>query len=306
MITFRFEVPNTQGQLRLDRVVSHHVGREWSRSTVQAVIKKQGVDVNGRIVNITKYIIQPGDMLEVQMPELKAFEIGAENIALDIIYEDDAFLAVNKAVGMVVHPGAGNHSGTLVNALRGAGVSLAEVDDVHRPGIVHRLDKETSGLLLVAKTKSAHQKLADALATRSIQKEYIALVAGRLDFLEGQIDAPIMRDPVHRTKMKVSDNERAREALTKYRIIERFKYSTLVRVFPRTGRTHQIRVHFAHIQHPVMGDIVYGNKHAQCIRMALHAARLELLHPTDDKPLILEAPLPKEFEQMIEIERART
>ncbi|MFT5208123.1 MAG: 23S rRNA pseudouridine1911/1915/1917 synthase [Candidatus Omnitrophota bacterium] len=306
MIIFRYEVPNTQGQLRLDRVVSNHVGNDWSRSTVQSVIKEHGVNVNGNMVYITKHLIEPGDMIEVQMPEIKPFEICAENIDLDIIYEDDAFLAVNKPVGMVVHPGAGNHSGTLVNALIGAGVSLAEVDDAHRPGIVHRLDKETSGLLLVAKTKSAHQKLADALASRSIQKEYVALVGGRIDFLEGQIEAAIARDPVHRTKMKVSDTEKAREALTKYRIIERFKYSTLVRVFPHTGRTHQIRVHFAHIQHPVLGDFVYGNKHAKCLRMALHAARLEFLHPIDGTPLVLEAPLPKEFEQMIEIEKART
>jgi len=301
---FSFTIDRADEGRRMDQFLASRLSGEISRTVLQKLIKTQGIRLNQKTFFKTNHHLQIGDHLELELPQKASGELIGESIPVDVVYEDEDLLVINKAVGMVVHPGAGNLSGTLVHALVGAKKELSDAGGKERPGIVHRLDKDTSGLLLIAKNNQAHACLSSMLSSRLIRKEYAAVVQGQVDYLEGRIEEPIGRDPRHRTKMAVRRDESAREAVTNYVVAERFKYSTLLRVSPVTGRTHQIRVHLRHIGHPVLGDALYGRK-SDCHRLALHAAKLELDHPITKKRLVMNAPLPEDFKEILERERQR-
>lgn len=278
---------------RIDKWMSEQ--SDWSRSQIQDWIKAGDLLVNGQIVK-PNYKLQEGDEIVVTVPEAVELEVLPENIKLDVVYEDEDVIVVNKARGMVVHPAAGHTSGTLVNALLYHCDDLSGINGVKRPGIVHRIDKDTTGLLMVAKNDVAHESLASQLKDRKIKREYIALVHGEVAHELGTIEAPIGRDTNDRQRMTVTDKN-AKEAITHFRLLERYKDFTLVECKLETGRTHQIRVHMRYIGHPLAGDPKYGPRRTiQLNGQALHAATLGFFHPRTDEWLEFEAPLPADFE----------
>ena len=256
------------------------------------------ITVNGKIAR-PSLKVNEGDLIKAQLPRVRDNTPLAESIPLKIIYEDADLLVIDKPSGMVVHPGAGNRSGTLVNALLGRGSELSTSGGSERPGIVHRLDKETSGILLVAKNNRAHRMLQQQFESRSLSKTYIALVKGRVEFQEGHIDKAIGKHKKLRQKRAVSDLESARDAQTLYKVLKRFRYATLLEVKILTGRTHQIRVHMEHLGYPVAGDALYGTKQPG-ERLGLHAAKIEFMHPTTKKIISFESEWPADFKAMIE------
>ncbi len=270
---------------------------EFSRQELKTVFKSGGILLNGKPAK-PDILLKEGDRIDGSLPVLKSARIEPENLPLKVIYEDKDLLVVDKPVGMVVHPGAGNKKGTLVNALLGRGSSLSSVSGDQRPGIVHRLDKETSGLLLVAKNNRAHRYLQSQFESRTLSKTYTALVKGRVEFEQGHISEPIDRHSKMRNKMAVSRSEKAREAETRYRVLKRFKYSTLLEVKILTGRTHQIRVHMAHLGYPVIGDELYGTKYPG-ERLGLHASKIEFAHPSTEAIMSFNSELPEDFKTMI-------
>jgi len=251
------KVTGEQAGMRLDVYVSGLVP-EMTRSRVQKLIIEGGVTVNG-IPSKSNYKVREGDTVSVKVPRPEPLEVTAEQIPLDIVYEDKDLLVVNKPQGMVVHPAAGNYTGTLVNALLEHCDDLSGINGVIRPGIVHRIDKDTSGLLVVAKNDKAHLGLARQIKEHTVSRKYIALVHGNIAEPRGIVDAPIGRDPHNRKKMAVITRN-SKPAVTKYRVVERFENYTLVECSLETGRTHQIRVHLAYLGHPVAGDPAYGPK----------------------------------------------
>ncbi|MGQ9512657.1 RluA family pseudouridine synthase [Thermodesulfitimonas sp.] len=265
-----------------------------SRSRFQQLINAGQVLVNSRTVR-PSYRLRPGDEISVHLPPAEIPQILPEPIPIEIVYEDQDVLVVNKPRGMVVHPGAGHYQGTLVNALLYHCTDLSGINGVLRPGIVHRLDKETSGLLMVAKTDAAHLSLATQLKERRILREYMALVYGQPKEDAGSVIAPIGRHPRDRQKMAVTPA--GKEAITHYTVVERFARYTLLKLRLATGRTHQIRVHLTHIGHPVVGDLKYGpaRPHLGLSGQFLHAGVLGFTHPTTGEFLRLEAPLPPEL-----------
>ncbi|WP_215190234.1 RluA family pseudouridine synthase [Exiguobacterium sp. s6] len=278
---------------RIDKWMSEQ--SDWSRSQIQDWIKAGDLLVNGQVVK-PNYKLQEGDEIVVTVPEAVELEVLPENIKLDVVYEDEDVIVVNKARGMVVHPAAGHTSGTLVNALLYHCDDLSGINGVKRPGIVHRIDKDTTGLLMVAKNDVAHESLASQLKDRKIKREYIALVHGEVAHELGTIEAPIGRDTNDRQRMTVTDKN-AKEAITHFRLLERYKDFTLVECKLETGRTHQIRVHMRYIGHPLAGDPKYGPRRTiQLNGQALHAATLGFYHPRTDEWLEFEAPLPADFE----------
>lgn len=278
---------------RIDKWMSEQ--NDWSRSQIQDWIKAGDLLVNGQVVK-PNYKLQEGDEIVVTVPEAVELEVLPENIKLDVVYEDEDVIVVNKARGMVVHPAAGHTSGTLVNALLYHCDDLSGINGVKRPGIVHRIDKDTTGLLMVAKNDVAHESLASQLKDRKIKREYIALVHGEVAHELGTIEAPIGRDTNDRQRMTVTDKN-AKEAITHFRLLERYKDFTLVECKLETGRTHQIRVHMRYIGHPLAGDPKYGPRRTiQLNGQALHAATLGFFHPRTDEWLEFEAPLPADFE----------
>ena len=278
---------------RIDKWMSEQ--SDWSRSQIQDWIKAGDLLVNGQVVK-PNYKLQEGDEIVVTVPEAIELEVLPENIKLDVVYEDEDVIVVNKARGMVVHPAAGHTSGTLVNALLYHCDDLSGINGVKRPGIVHRIDKDTTGLLMVAKNDVAHESLASQLKDRKIKREYIALVHGEVAHELGTIEAPIGRDTNDRQRMTVTDKN-AKEAITHFRLLERYKDFTLVECKLETGRTHQIRVHMRYIGHPLAGDPKYGPRRTiQLNGQALHAATLGFFHPRTDEWLEFEAPLPADFE----------
>jgi 23S rRNA pseudouridine1911/1915/1917 synthase len=296
-------VPDDYAGLRLDQALVKFFP-EYSRSRLQEWITQQQVKVNGDFAT-TKQKVWGGEKLEV-LPQSHPAEQPylAEDIALDIVYEDDTILVINKPVGLVVHPGSGNWEGTLLNALLHYAPQLAEVP---RAGIVHRLDKDTSGLLVVAKTIPAQTALVRQLQERSVKREYLALVHGELRH-GGVVDEPIDRHPTQRVKMAVV--EKGKPAVTRYQVEERFPSCTLLRCTLETGRTHQIRVHMAHIKHPLVGDSVYQKGAQKCVpelrtllnsfpRQALHATRLALEHPVSGETMEWHVPLPEDMTQLL-------
>lgn len=295
-----FSVPKEFENYRLDIFIAKKLPA-LSRSFVQKIIKSGKVFVNGKKTEKVSHVLLRNDRVEVDIPAPKRTEVVAEDIALDIVYEDKDLIVINKPAGMVVHPAHGNYSGTLVNALLSHCRDLSGIGGIERPGIVHRLDKETSGLVVVAKTDIAHRRLSNMFKNRRITKKYLALVHGNVKKDAGTICAPIGRSSSDRKKMSViliesekeqRENERkprrskSREAITHYKVLKRFKNSTtLLELTPETGRTHQIRVHLSHIHHPIVGDSVYGLKKDKSKYMYLNAYKLGFEHPITRKYL---------------------
>jgi 23S rRNA pseudouridine1911/1915/1917 synthase len=298
---FEFKVEENEEGTRLDVYISSKL-EDKSRSYIQDVIEAGNVKVNDKQKK-SNYKLKIKDYVTLIMPENKELEVEKENITLDILYEDSDVIVVNKPQGMVVHPAPGNLSGTLVNALLFHCKDLSGINGVNRPGIVHRIDKDTSGILVVAKNDNAHQKLAEQLKEHTMTREYIALVEGVINSDEGTVDAPLGRHPVDRIKMSVIKN--GRNAITHFEVLERFKANTLVKCILETGRTHQIRVHMTHIGHPIVGDPVYGYK-KQKFKLEgqlLHAKKLGFIHPSSGKYMEFESQMPNYFTKVINVLR---
>ena len=277
---------------RLDQFLAGAVSG-LSRVRIQDLIKAGHVTLNG-IAAKASARLRVGDAITLHEPPPVATETVAEEIALDVLFEDDDLIVINKPAGLVVHPAAGNWRGTLVNALLHHCRALSGIGGERRPGIVHRLDKETSGCLVAAKNDMAHQALAKQFAGREVTKIYLALVAGKLARKSGVIEAPIGRHPVQRKKMTVLPVGHGRAAKTSYRVLRELPAGTLVECILHTGRTHQIRVHLKHLGHPVLGDEVYG-KRAGFARQMLHAWRLGFAHPRTQERMNFESPIPPDF-----------
>ena len=294
-----FQTEEEMKGARLDVVLSL-VMEEFSRSHLQKLIETGSVQVNGLKCDSKKYKVKKGDRITVEIPEPEILDVSPENIPLDIVYEDNDVLVINKPKGMVVHPGAGNDSGTLVNAILYHCDSLSSINGVIRPGIVHRIDKDTSGLLMVAKNDQAHRSLADQLAAHTITRAYRAIVYHNFTEDEGTVNAPIGRDPKNRLKMAVTKTN-SREAVTHYRVLQRFGNFTYIEARLETGRTHQIRVHMAYINHPLLGDTVYGPKKKVlgAGTQMLHAKLLGFHHPKTGQYLEFDSDLPEEFQKIL-------
>ena len=281
---------------RIDKVLTS-LEPEITRSQLKNLINDGHVTVNGQAVK-PKYKVQAGDKISLVKPEPQSLELTPENIPLDIVYEDDDVIVVNKPQGMVVHPAPGHPNHTLVNALLYHS-PLSTINGTFRPGIVHRIDKDTSGLLMVAKNDLAHQSLAEQLRNKTNKREYLALVYGQIKEDEGTIDAPLGRNPQDRKKQAVVKG--GRHAVTHFKVMKRYDNFTLVKCILETGRTHQIRVHMKYIGHPLVGDPLYGprkviGKNGQF----LHAALLGFKHPRTGKEMVFKAPLPENFQKMLD------
>ncbi|SCG83520.1 ribosomal large subunit pseudouridine synthase D [Proteiniborus sp. DW1] len=287
---------------RLDLYLAHELD-DISRSYIQKLIKEGLVKVNNKVVK-ARYIVLEGDHIQVYLPEPKELEIEPENIPIDIVYEDKDIAIVNKPQGMVVHPAPGNYNGTLVNALLYHLGNLSSINGIIRPGIVHRIDKDTSGLLMVAKNNFAHEELSKQLKAHTINRIYNALVDGNIKEDMGTIDAPIGRHPIDRKKMTVTDVN-SREAVTHFRVLERFGQYTLIEAKLETGRTHQIRVHMSFINHAVTGDPVYGGKNQRFNTngQLLHAKTLGFIHPRTGEYLEFDSSLPEHFTKILNMLR---
>ena len=313
-------VAEGQADLRLDFFLAQQFPT-YSRVLLRRVINAAGVQVNGKRTKAS-YHVRAGDRLTIALPPLPRSGPQPEDIPLEILYEDHCLVAVNKPPGMVVHPARGHWSGTLTSALAHHFNQLSSVGGPTRPGVVHRLDRDTSGVILAAKTDRAHLSLAAQFEQRTIQKQYFAIVSGRPDKDRDHIDLPIGFHPGQREKMAVRHDAHSRPAQTFYEVLERFDGFATVRVLPKTGRTHQIRVHLASIQCPVLADKHYGGR-SQLTRgeirrdpgdetvildrQALHAQRLELVHPETSQPLVFEAPLPHDLQAVLdELRQHRT
>jgi 23S rRNA pseudouridine1911/1915/1917 synthase len=307
---FRFEVSAEDSGARLDKYLAVHLP-ELSRSQLQRLIQEGQVGIAHAPVTAS-YRVRAGDIIMLEVPPPRPARPGAEALALQIVYEDDALLVIDKPPGLVVHPAPGHASGTLVNALLFHCQTLSGVGGEERPGIVHRLDKDTSGLLLVAKHDRSHRHLSAQLQARQLQRRYVALVRGRLPALQGTIDAPIGRHPQHRQKMAVVPRD-GRAARTHYQVLDAWGSCSVLRLALETGRTHQIRVHLAHIGHPVIGDPLYGPGplrwpgHAsleQALgafpRQALHAEQIRFQHPDNEAWLAFTSPLPPDMATLLD------
>lgn len=285
---------------RLDSVLAGMMP-EYSRSFIQKLFENGSITIGGDPCSEKKRKAAAGDIVEITIPQPERLEVEAEDIPLDIVYEDDELLVVDKPAGMVVHPAPGNHSGTLVNALMyHCGDALSSINGVIRPGIVHRIDKDTSGLLMVAKTDRAHNALSAQLAEHSITRRYKAIVYSNIKEDEGTVDKPIGRDPGNRLRNAVVYTN-SKNAVTHYRVLERFGGFTLVEAVLETGRTHQIRVHMAYIRHPLLGDTLYGpakNRYG-AKRQMLHAGVLGFVHPVTGEYMEFNSPLPQDFEDVL-------
>ena len=293
------QVTRERAGLRLDRFLALELS-DFSRSRLQALILGGLVRLNGQEPR-AREAVKTGDVIRLTVPPLEKIEALAEEIPLQILFEDEDLLVIDKPAGMVVHPGAGNQEHTLVNALLNHCETLSGIGGKERPGIVHRLDKETSGCLVVAKNDAAHRELSRQFAARTMKKIYLALVAGRLRKPAGVIDAPIARHPVHRQRMSVARNSRGRSAVTEYRVVRTGPEMSLVECVLHSGRTHQIRVHLHHLGHPVIGDKVYAPKLAKTFpRQMLHAWKLGFAHPRTAQWSEFEAPLPADFKNVLD------
>ncbi|MDX8364993.1 RluA family pseudouridine synthase [Cytobacillus sp. IB215665] len=286
-------VTNEQRNERLDKVISEH-GNEWSRSQVQQWIKAGNITVNDKNVK-PNYKCNIGDAVKITVPAAEELDVIPQDMGLDIYYEDADVIVVNKNSGIVVHPAPGHMEGTLVNGLLAHCTDLSGINGVLRPGIVHRIDKDTSGLIMVAKNDVAHESLVNQLVNKTVTRKYKAIVHGVIPHDKGTIDAPIGRDKRDRQSMTVTD-EHSKDAVTHFKVLERFNDYTLIECQLETGRTHQIRVHMKYIGYPLVGDPKYGPKKTlQTNGQVLHAAILGFDHPRTNKYMEFEAPLPTEF-----------
>lgn len=298
----QYEVTEEDNMMRLDQYIAKKC-MDLSRSYIQKLIKDNLVTVNDVIQNKNKTPIQTGNLIVVSLPDPTELEIKPQNIPLDILYEDDDVLVVNKPKGMVVHPAPGHYDDTLVNAvLFHCKDNLSGINGVLRPGIVHRIDKDTTGALIVCKNDKSHQKIADQLRTHSITRSYRAIVYNNFSEDEGTVNAPIGRHPTNRKKRMVT-TKNSKEAITHYKVLDhlnrKFNY---IECRLETGRTHQIRVHMSHIGHPLLGDEVYGpanTKYKNLQGQTLHAATIGFVHPTTEEYMEFSAPLPDYFEKLL-------
>ena len=297
VLTFRFdrEIPE-----RLDKFLVGQL-QEFSRSRIQGLIANGFVDVNDHAARKAGQTLENESTVTVRIPPPVPTNLIAENIPLEILFENDDMLVVNKEAGMVVHPAAGHADGTLVNAVLGYDPEIEGIGGEERPGVVHRLDKETSGLILLAKNERAHRWLQDQFRLRKVDKTYLALVDGKPPTPSGRVEAHIGRDPGHRKRMAIVSESRGREAISEYKTVETFKSHTLLEFHPLTGRTHQIRLHCEFLGCPIVGDKIYGRKKPSIDidRHFLHAHRLKIVLSAGAEPKIFEAPLPNELENVL-------
>ncbi|WP_107839229.1 RluA family pseudouridine synthase [Metasolibacillus meyeri] len=296
MTVVTYTIEAQQAGERIDKALAS-LQEEWSRTQINNWVTDGVVKVNGAEVK-AKYKVREGDIIEVDVPEPESLEVIAEDLALNIVYEDADVVVVNKPKGMVVHPAPGHMTGTLVNGLMHHCKDLSGINGVLRPGIVHRIDKDTSGLLMVAKNDVAHESLVNQLVEKSVTRKYTALVHGHIAHDKGTIDAPIGRDTKDRQKQAIVDN--GKNAVTHFQVIERFGDYTLVECRLETGRTHQIRVHMQYIGFPLVGDPKYGlKKTIDFDGQVLHAGILGFIHPATGEYLEFSSPLPEDFQQLL-------
>ena len=299
MEILKYVVKNEEKGLRLDKAIVSLTEEEFSRALIQKLIDDEKIKVNKKIEKAS-YKVAVNDIIEIEKDEPKEISLKAENIPIDIIYEDDDIVIVNKAKGMVVHPGTGNPDGTLVNAIMArCKDSLSGIGGELRPGIVHRIDKDTSGLIIIAKNDKSHIDISNQIKEHKVKKTYIALVRGVIKENEATINMPIGRSDKDRIKMAVKRN--GKTAITHIKVLKRYNNYTLLEVNIETGRTHQIRVHMAEIGFPIVGDYIYSNGKNPfgVVGQMLHAKRLEFVHPTTKKTVVFEAPLPEYFENVL-------
>jgi len=290
-----FTVQQEYKDLRLDVYLANAIPEVPSRMFIKKMIEAGQVKVNGRLEK-TKYKVSAGDRIEAVLDEesLAPKDIPAEKMSLDIFYEDDDIVVINKPSGLTVHPASGSQSGTLVNGLMYHYEELSDVNGPVRPGIVHRLDRDTSGLILIAKTNVAHARLGRQFEKHTIMKRYVARVQGKVQFDQGVIDVPLGRHTKYHDQRQVAKAGEGKEAVTLYQVLKRFSKSTLVALFPQTGRTHQLRVHMKHLGHPILGDEKYGRKES-FPRLALHAQSIAFEHPITKQYIEFSCPTPAEF-----------
>lgn len=301
VVQFIYDGEHTE---RLDKLLAAHFP-EHSRSRMQGLIRDGFVRVNQKIINKAGFAVEKGMNIEVNLPPVQPVALEAESIPLKVIFDHPDVLVIDKPAGLVVHPAAGHESGTLVNAVMALTPDLEGIGGELRPGIVHRLDKETSGLILIAKNERAHRFLQDQFRLRQVKKVYLALVDGKPPTPSGRIEAPIARDPAHRKRMAVVPAGKGREAVTEYYTRESFAHHTLIEAHPLTGRTHQIRLHLAFVGCPIVGDTIYGRRKVSLPlnRHFLHASRLTIRLPGEKQPRTFEASLPPELEEILQILR---
>ena len=296
-----FKITDGDAGKRLDKYLVERLPKEFSRAHIQKLVAEGHIILNGAVGrNSHKLLI--GEIVDVTIPAPVASFMEPEDIPLKIVYEDKELLVVDKPAGMVVHPAPGNYNGTLVNALLYHCKDLSGIGGVAKPGVVHRIDKDTSGLLLVAKTDKAHIALAKQFKDKTIRRVYIAIVKGRVELDTGSVDLPIGRNPKDRLKMAISFED-SKDAITTYKVLERFKDATMLRLVLGTGRTHQIRVHMLHIGHPIVGDEKYGYKDI-IGRQALHAKTIGFIHPKTGKYMEFSSELPEDMLKLIKDKRA--
>lgn len=294
----KIELVADVSKVRIDKYLS--TVTELSRSRCAQLLDEGHVLVNGEVVK-SSYKVSEGDKIDVSVPETKELDVVAEDIPLDILYEDSDIIVINKPKGMVVHPAVGAHSGTLVNALLYHCKDLSGINGVARPGIVHRIDKDTTGCIVACKNDAAHRAIAEQLKDKTCHREYVAIVTGNIPHDQGIIDAPLGRDPRDRQRMAVTDKN-SKDAVTHFKVLKRFGRATYVECELETGRTHQIRAHMRYINHPIMGDAKYGKPcpFFDTEGQVLHAFRLSLVHPTTHELMVFEAPIPEYFEKLLE------
>ena len=299
--TYKFIADDNED--RIDVFLSN-VYKDASRTYIQKLLKEGNITVNGKICSKSSYKLKEDDEIELNVPDPLPLEILPEDIPLDIIYEDDDFLIVNKPKGMVVHPACGHLNGTLVNALLfHCKDALSGINGILRPGIVHRIDKDTSGSLIICKNDFAHRNIADQLKVHSIKRVYLGIINGRLKESEGTVDIYIDRDKNDRKKMGVCDSLHGKKAITHYKVLKEFDGYSLVEFTLETGRTHQIRVSMSYLNHPLLGDTVYGSpKNKFGVEgQVLHAKTIGFMHPAKNEYVEFDAPLNPEFERLLKI-----
>ena len=293
----RIEVENLEKNERIDKYLSSKLDDSFSRAKIQKLIDEELILVNDKVIK-SSYKVSNGDVILITDKE-EDMSVKPEKMDIDIVYEDDDVMVINKKSGVVVHPAPGNYSGTLVNGLMYLSKDLSHVNGEFRPGIVHRIDKDTSGLLIVAKNDKAHRILAEELKEKKIKRKDIALVSGVINHDVGEIDAPIGRDPSDRKKMCVTSTN-SKDAITHFRVLERYKNASLIECELETGRTHQIRVHMKYINHPVINDPVYGKNNHGEFGQLLHAKEITFTHPTTKEVMTFSCEVPEEFNKILE------